>query len=340
MPPDPPSSATAFGGRIGRSPEKILDFHQFPVEALRLQDHNDELLAQIEEMRQAQQVAKKALAPSTNRAQPSRIPVSSRRLSISSVEDEDAGSAVSSARRDKSGTGLNKRQRLAWSTPSLNTDYVEGPSLSKELIQRQTEEALEKDRKVQEAKFKAGLEAMKQRYEDETSKLLQNFEHEKEWLTTEQKIKEETALAEQARDLHTASAQQRQKLAEAHEAFVAQLQQRHHQEVLDLQNRLKETESNMEGNENLAHLVQSLEAQLAASRNELDHLDSQKSQLEVQLRQQEVSLRAEFDGERQNLAERFSRELEQRQISHKHQMDQLFARVRGDQSTGISCLQG
>ncbi|GFR75851.1 hypothetical protein ElyMa_002198000 [Elysia marginata] len=29
----------------------------------RLQDHNDELLAQIEEMRQAQQVAKKALAP-------------------------------------------------------------------------------------------------------------------------------------------------------------------------------------------------------------------------------------------------------------------------------------
>ena len=87
----------------------------------------------------------------------------------------------------------------------------------------------------------------------------------------------------------------------------------------------------MEGNEKLAHLVQSLEAQLAASRDELNRLDSQKSQLEVQLRQQEVSLRAEFDGERQNLAERFSRELEQRQISHKHQIEQLFARVRTEQ---------
>ncbi|KAK3763999.1 hypothetical protein RRG08_004364 [Elysia crispata] len=294
----------------------------------RLQDHNDELLAQLEQMKQAQQVAKKATQSST-RTQASRIPVPSRRLSVSSIEaseDEDPTNPFSSARGDKSGSGLSKRQRLAWSTPSLNTDYADGPSLSKELIQRQTEEMLEKDRKEQEVKFKANLDALKKKHEEETSRLLHNFEQEKEWLTTEQKISEETALVEQARDLHNASAQQRQELARQHEADVAQLQLRHQQEIIDLQNRLKQVESNMEGNEKLAYLVQSLEAQLAASRDELDHLDTQRSQLEVQLRQQEVSLRAEFDGERQNLAERFSRELEQRQISHKHQMEQLFAR--------------
>ncbi|GFO35452.1 ninein-like protein, partial [Plakobranchus ocellatus] len=293
----------------------------------RLQDHNDELLAQIEEIRRAQQIPRKN--SQGNRSNISRIPVLSRRLSVSSVEaseDEDPASVLSSTRGDRLGQGLSKQQRFAWSTPSLHTDYAEGPSLSKELSQRQTEELLEKDRKERESKFQAQLESLKQKHEEETNKLLQNFEQEKEWLTAEQKIKEETTLAEQARDLQRGAAQQRQELAREHDAEVTQLQRRHQQEVQAFHNRLKEAESSVEGNEKLSHLVQSLEAELATARGELDLLDSQKSRLELQLHQQEVSLRGEFDEQRQNLAERFSRELEQRQISHKQQIDQLFAR--------------
>ena len=55
----------------------------------------------------------------SSRPQASRIPVPSGRLSVSSVdvsEDEDP------AKGDNTGTGLSKRQRFAWSSPSLNTD--------------------------------------------------------------------------------------------------------------------------------------------------------------------------------------------------------------------------
>ena len=55
----------------------------------------------------------------------------------------------------------------------------DGPSLGKELIQQQTEEMVKKDRKEQEDKFKAKLEALKQKHEEETNKLLHNFEQEK-----------------------------------------------------------------------------------------------------------------------------------------------------------------
>ncbi|RUS81005.1 hypothetical protein EGW08_011243, partial [Elysia chlorotica] len=250
-------------------------------------------------------------------------------LSVSSVdasEDEDPNNPFSSARGDTAGSTLGKRQRLARSTPSLNTDYADGPSLNKELIQRQTEEMLEKDRKAQELKFKAKLESLRKKHEEETNRLLLNFEQEKEWLITEHRIKEETANAEQTKDFQKAFAEVREQLAREHEADIEDLHLRHQGEVMELRNRLKLVESNMEGNEKLTHLVKNLESQLATSQAELDQMESQRSHLEVQLRQQEVKLRDEFDRERQNLAERFSRELEQRQISHRHQMEQLLAR--------------
>ncbi|XP_005092892.2 ninein [Aplysia californica] len=313
-------------------------------ETKKLKDDNDELLAQLEEVRQKHQAVQRQgqtidSARSTSTPTQSRIPVMRgsdvttkphRAGSVSSVDmsetEEEDNISVASARGLKSHP-RGKRPKLGGSTQSLDImDFMEVPSLSKELSQQQAEEMLERERKDMEQRYRLEVTNLEEKHNTERNKILGNFQQEKEWLLEEQKIKEETALAEQLKDLQTAFAQEKQEMVQKHESEKNYMQHRHKQEVESLHDRLSEAESHIESSEKVEHIVQKLEAQLAQCQDELGDLENQKSELGIQLRQQEVTLRHEFEEERRNLADRFSRELEQRQMSHRYQMEQLFSK--------------
>ncbi|CAG5122200.1 unnamed protein product, partial [Candidula unifasciata] len=177
-------------------------------------------------------------------------------------------------------------------------------NLSTELNQSEIESLIDRELTKIEQAYRQAVAALEEKHFVENKTMLENFEQDKKCLISEQKHVEAIILAEQQRDLQTAFAQEKYDLVQKHEGEKSYMYHQYQQEIATLQKRLLQAQSHTEDNECLKQSVQHLETQVAKCKEDIQQLENrQKSDCKVQLQQQEIALRREFEQERKQLEE-------------------------------------
>ncbi|CAL1544234.1 unnamed protein product, partial [Lymnaea stagnalis] len=287
-----------------------------------LKDSNDELMVQLEVAKQELHLVQRQKDPlvraKDDYVQQDSNQITESKMSVSVLTetgDEDTFTPIKPVKS-------RKRPKLQ-TQPSPDDD--EPFSLNKELLKHEIEE-LEREKENIEQSYKMELASLHEKYNLEQKNLLAGFENEKEQLIQDQAIQQERALSEKVKELQAAFATETWDLKEQFVLEKESSNQRHKQELMALSERLTALEYLDRGNEKLDQVVKKLETQLAQCHREVCDLETQKHDLNRLLRQQEASLRKEFEGERRNLLMEFTQKLEQSHSNYRQQLGQIFAR--------------
>ncbi|KAL8607389.1 hypothetical protein ACOMHN_024414 [Nucella lapillus] len=318
------------------------------VQNKELKDHNDELLAQVEDLQQQVTSEHQQQVPSAHQqenrggSQPrsssvSRIPVLTATSSVSSDtsewDDDDLQSSTEAAFFRQHGLPATAAA-AATAEPSDKA----APSLSAELKQQQRQrrgERRERERKEIEHSFRVEIAELEDLHDEEKQHLRQNMEKEKTRLRDDYQSQLRQALAEQQKELQTDFALEKQDLLQQYESRINLTHLHHTQEVQALQDRLSGAPAQSDP-------IQDIAANLH-TRSQVQELEKAKAHLEKELHDLRVHYKGELETQLHNLRAQHEADLEKEQhnlrVQHEAELETQLHNLRVHYEGELSCLR-